>query len=187
MDKVRPHGRDEAVAAVLDAAEHLFAERGPALVTLRDIADEAQVNVGLIHRHIGSKDALIRAVIDRFQQQGLDRVGAIDTWDDLVALVFTPTNPFSHYTHLLAWLLLEGVDPAGSSVAPSPLDVLVAWAEGQLGAQARDELAALLAMAYGWQVFSPYLTTALRYDAEQADDVRQRLAALASQLSHPPR
>ena len=44
----KPQGRDEVVAAVLDAAETLFAMRGPSRVGLRDIAEAANVIVALI-------------------------------------------------------------------------------------------------------------------------------------------
>jgi TetR/AcrR family transcriptional regulator, repressor for neighboring sulfatase len=59
-----PLGRDEVVAAVLESAADLFAERGPAATSIRDIAARSSVNHGLIHRHFGSKDNLVGAVLD---------------------------------------------------------------------------------------------------------------------------
>jgi AcrR family transcriptional regulator len=59
----RPHGRAEVVAALLSAATTLFAERGPGNVSLRDVAAAANVNLGLIHRYIGSKEDLLAAVL----------------------------------------------------------------------------------------------------------------------------
>ena len=59
-----PLGRAEVVAAVLESAADLFAERGPAATSIRDIAARSSVNHGLIHRHFGSKDALVGAVLD---------------------------------------------------------------------------------------------------------------------------
>lgn len=50
--------------ALLDAAVELFAERGPASVSIRDIARHAGVNHGLIHRHFGSKDDLLAEAIE---------------------------------------------------------------------------------------------------------------------------
>src|SRR5207248_9502831 len=58
-----PYGREEVVVAVVEAATALFAERGPAAVSLREIAQAADVNLGLIHRHIGSKADLLAAVL----------------------------------------------------------------------------------------------------------------------------
>lgn len=55
----------EVVAAILDAADDLFAERSPAAVSLREIADRAGVQHSLIHRHFGTKEELLRSVIER--------------------------------------------------------------------------------------------------------------------------
>ena len=63
-----PLGRAEVVAAVLDSAADLFAERGPAATSIRDIAARSSVNHGLIHRHFGSKDGLVAAVLDYLGQ-----------------------------------------------------------------------------------------------------------------------
>jgi AcrR family transcriptional regulator len=57
-------GRQEVVAAVLRSAADLFAERGPAATSIRDIAAHSRVNHGLIHRHFGSKEGLVGAVLD---------------------------------------------------------------------------------------------------------------------------
>ena len=63
-----PHGQRETVAALIDAAIALLAERGPAAVSVRDIATRAGVNHGLVHRHFGSKQALVRAKQQRMRE-----------------------------------------------------------------------------------------------------------------------
>src|ERR1700748_728379 len=45
--------------AILDAAERLYADRGFAAVTLRDIVAAANVNLAAVNYHFGSKDELI--------------------------------------------------------------------------------------------------------------------------------
>jgi AcrR family transcriptional regulator len=50
---------------LLDAAEHLIGERGVDAVSLRAINTEAGSNVAAAHYHFGSKEALVRAVLDR--------------------------------------------------------------------------------------------------------------------------
>jgi AcrR family transcriptional regulator len=50
---------------ILDAAERLFGENGFPATSLRRITTEAGVNVAAIHYHYGSKEELLRAVIDR--------------------------------------------------------------------------------------------------------------------------
>ncbi len=50
--------------ALLAAAVELFAEHGPASISVRDIARHAGVNHGLVHRHFGSRDELLAEAIE---------------------------------------------------------------------------------------------------------------------------
>lgn len=50
---------DQTRNAILAAAERLYADRGFADVTLRDIVAEANVNLAAVNYHFGSKDDLI--------------------------------------------------------------------------------------------------------------------------------
>lgn len=92
-----------AVAAVestqvrlLDAAERLIGERGVDAVSLRAINGEAGSNVAAVHYHYGSKEALVRAVLDRRMSvlaeqraAGLDALEADPgPWARAVAAVF---------------------------------------------------------------------------------------------------
>jgi AcrR family transcriptional regulator len=50
---------DQTRTSILDAAERLYADRGFADVTLRDIVAAAGVNLAAVNYHFGSKDELI--------------------------------------------------------------------------------------------------------------------------------
>jgi len=50
---------DHTRAAILNSAERLYADRGFADVTLRDIVAAADVNLAAVNYHFGSKDELI--------------------------------------------------------------------------------------------------------------------------------
>lgn len=54
------------VESILDAAEALFAEKGFAETSLRNITSEAGVNLAAVNYHFGSKQKLIQAVFARF-------------------------------------------------------------------------------------------------------------------------
>lgn len=54
-----------AQRALVAAAVELFALRGPASVSVRDVARLAGVNQGLIYRHFGSKQALLAAAFEQ--------------------------------------------------------------------------------------------------------------------------
>jgi AcrR family transcriptional regulator len=55
----------ETRARLLHAAARLFAERGYARVTVRDICKKARANVAAVNYHFGGKDGLYRAVMRR--------------------------------------------------------------------------------------------------------------------------
>lgn len=56
----------DTVQRILDAAESLFAEKGFAETSLRQITGKAQVNLAAVNYHFGSKKSLIQAVFARF-------------------------------------------------------------------------------------------------------------------------
>ena len=56
-------GRKATTAAILDAAEELFSEHGYAAVSVRDVAARAGVSHALVHRYLGGKADLFRAVL----------------------------------------------------------------------------------------------------------------------------
>lgn len=69
-DSSKPLGKEEVVAAVLAAASELFAERGPAATSIREVAARAGVNHGLLHRHFGSKRQLLAATLQHLADYG---------------------------------------------------------------------------------------------------------------------
>lgn len=62
-------------AALLDAAEHVFAEHGFEAASIRDVTGQAGVAHGLVRHYFTSKEGLWRAVIDR----AIDRYAAAMT------------------------------------------------------------------------------------------------------------
>jgi AcrR family transcriptional regulator len=68
IDPSSPFVRDSQSATVeriLDAAEELFAERGIADTSVRNITDKAGVNVAAVNYHFHSRENLIRRVVER--------------------------------------------------------------------------------------------------------------------------
>lgn len=65
-------------AAVVDAAAELFAEKGPAATSIREVAARAGVNHGLVHRHFGNKSQLLAATLQHLADSaaGLRASGA---------------------------------------------------------------------------------------------------------------
>ncbi len=114
----RPSPRGDATrAAILDAAEALFAQRGFAGTSMRALAEAADTSQPLLHHHFGTKRGLHAAVKDRFTERyrGFrppDPGGPLGLAYVQQALLgylrFLESNP--RLSRLMAWSRLEGDD-----------------------------------------------------------------------------
>lgn len=172
-------GRAAVRAAVLDSAIALFAERGPASVSLRDIAGAANVNLGLLHRHFGSKAELVTAAIDHFRAEMRARVDAVlrapDFSSEFIRLM---REDAVVYPRLMAWSLLDGVDPNSLQEAyPSVLAIIARLeAAGFDPELARARAAVIFGTAIGFIFFEPALEVAAQLDTVREDLVVDTLA-----------
>ena len=91
---------------ILEMAETLFADKGFAATSLRDITHKAGVNIAAVNYHFGTKDALLGAVLERHiapvnrqRLELLDRAEAEGGSDgaDLEELVRALLAPVFHY------------------------------------------------------------------------------------------
>lgn len=167
-----PTGREEVAAAILEAATDLFAERGPAATSIRDIAARSNVNHGLVFRHFGSKENLVGAV--------LDHLGA-----DLSALltVKTPADvldrALDRQMRVMARTVLDGY-PAGQLQQRFPnVAALLDWALPLHEDETRARLAVAnaLALQFGWRLFAPILRSATGIDDLSDEEIRQAASA----------
>jgi AcrR family transcriptional regulator len=78
---------DERRQDLLDAALHIFAEKGIGKTTVSDVTDTAGVAKGTFYLYFGSKDHLVAALKERFVDEILEhanglyaRVGKDDWW-----------------------------------------------------------------------------------------------------------
>ena len=58
-------GREATTAAILDAAQELFSERGYHAASVREIAERAGVTHALVHQYVGRKSDVFRSVLTR--------------------------------------------------------------------------------------------------------------------------
>lgn len=59
---------DATKAKIIEAAGNLFAERGYAETTSKDICERAEINLAAVNYHFGSRDGLYQAVLDEVKQ-----------------------------------------------------------------------------------------------------------------------
>jgi len=68
---------------LLDSAERLFADRGIAGTSLRDITAQAEANLAAVNYHFGGKDGLLEAVFDRrLGPVNRERLGLLDAFEE---------------------------------------------------------------------------------------------------------
>ncbi|WP_250007564.1 TetR/AcrR family transcriptional regulator [Actinoplanes sp. M2I2] len=85
---------------MLDAARELLVERGPAAVTMRDVAGRAGVSAETLYKTFGTKTALIKAVYDVTLAGDDEPVAMIDRPE--IQAVFAATGPedkLARYAH----------------------------------------------------------------------------------------
>ena len=180
-----PQGKVAVRAAVIAATKQQFANEGPA-ASIRDIARAAGVNHGLLHRHFGSRDEVIRAAFDDAARNGRALVGDATELDAALDRLFEPVRAGeTNYPRMLAWMLLSGVKPEDLQDSFPTITRLI-----ELGGAARrcDVLIALLVI-YGWPIFGDHLLLALGYEPDERDAVLDQLTTLLHQHldGSPPR
>lgn len=198
----RPTGREEVRAAVLTAAAQRFADEGPH-ASLRDIAADAGVNLGLIHRHFGNKDDLLRAVLNDIVRSGTEELSRAPDTATAVRQIFEGSRHDGRYVRIIAWLLLErgsevreqddypgmaalrALAARDAAATPGPTD----------GSDDRDDpdaptgddrLMAAMATIYGWAVFGPQVLASFGRAPPERDAVERRIARLVEELATPP-
>lgn len=165
-----PTGRAEVAAAILEAATDLFAERGPAATSIRDIAARSNVNHGLVFRHFGTKEQLVGAVLDHL---GANLSALLGT--DPPAAVLE--SSLDRQMRVMARTVLDGY-PAGQLQKRFPniatlLDGVRPLYDDDV--KARLAVANALALQFGWRLFAPILRSAT--GIEELTDAEIRAAA----------
>lgn len=112
----RKHDPVASRAAILDAAQRLFLERGFAGTSMSEVAKDSGVTKSLIHHHFGSKEALWAEVKRRcfvdYHRQQMALFGTADPNPELLhefmAVYFQFLREHPETLRLMSWLQLEG-------------------------------------------------------------------------------
>ena len=163
-------GRAQVEERVLVAAQHLFAERGFRGVTVRDIATEAGVSHALVHRYLGSKEAILVAVVKRNEGPVLDTArSAVNVRDAVLAMFRELRTSRPDYLKLVARVVMDRVPFEASGHEFRAFQRLIELTEREVanGAESDRELpeprvlaAAFTALAIGWTVSEDWLVRA---------------------------
>ena len=168
----RPYGSPAVQEALIAAATRLFAQFGPGAVSIREIAAEARVNHGLVHRHFGSKEALLGAVMERLARDLAEEMRARPSRLHRPGRqVFLATRTQGAFWRIMAHSLLEERRPGEiqrdypvmtALVRAVRMDQVKGRFDPKL--EGRALVAATAAMALGWLLFEPFLTASTGLD-----------------------
>jgi TetR/AcrR family transcriptional regulator, repressor for neighboring sulfatase len=181
-DASAPRGPDDVADALIETATKLFAERGIVAVSVREVATEAGVNVGLVHRYVGTKDDLVRAVMRRAGEDlERDLEGVVDptyagSSDDLVTA----------YQRILAHLILEGHDLDAMDLAFPLMRFVVDRIALDTDAddhEVRLRAMCLIALDIGWRLFEPLVSTAAGLEPDDHAAVRAAIDVTRAHIS----
>lgn len=175
-----PTGRAEVAAAILEAATDLFAERGPAATSIRDIAARSNVNHGLVFRHFGTKEQLVGAVLDHLGAN-LSTLLETDTPADVVQ------RSLDRQMRVMARTVLDGY-PAGQLQKRFPniatlLDGVRPLYDDEVNA--RLAVANALALQFGWRLFAPVLRSATGIEELTDAELRAAVGAEVERILGP--
>ncbi|ONH21746.1 TetR family transcriptional regulator [Pseudofrankia asymbiotica] len=157
----RPRGRQEVREALLEAAQRLIAEQGPANVRLREIADVAGVNFGLVYQYLGTREDLLREVYQRVAARSAARLEHIEALADVIDIFLTTSD--GSIGRIMGWAALEGgysADVFGHSPAQDQVAGIISREAHQHDREVPDDEARVFAaflqvVALGWRLFRP--------------------------------
>ncbi|WP_068166396.1 TetR/AcrR family transcriptional regulator [Rhodococcus phenolicus] len=182
--------------AILLAAADLFARKGPAKVTLREIAAAADVSYGLIYRFYRTKENLLVAVMELLVTYGGERLSGEEDAYAAIENSFGADIDAGQFGRMLTWSLFEGTRPdrllggVRSRGYRSQIDTL--WddpAEPRVRTEFDSRVLASLIALVGavWDLYEPYLTVLGDYPDRSREDVRQEVADMLKVLIYATR
>lgn len=156
----------------------LFAEKGVAATTRRDIAAAAGVDPNLINRYIGPSDAVVTAVLDDLAEQLAEEL----TGGQLTAASHDPDSVIVRWVRIMAEVAGRA-DRRVSVDRWNPVTAVAGVIEANTsleGTAVRVRAAQVTALAFGWRLVEGYLV-----EAGQLDEVP--LATLRDELNRANR
>jgi AcrR family transcriptional regulator len=166
--------------ALITAASDCFARKGIAQVSVREIAQAAGVNHGLVHRHFGSKDQLLKATLAHLSLSVEERLGSLkgtESTAELLPKIFGGTKDVGLHWRVITHALLEGmtVEELQQDFPIFKRIVSACIRDGLNETQALGKASLIFATGLGYMVFEPYLKGAVEHNAANWDDVRAQL------------
>ena len=180
-----PRGRDEIVNAILKATEGLLPKHNPTEISLRQIAEAANVNYSLIHRYFGTKEKVIMGAHERMLSKVGEQFSTVDQLDGNIGVLFKISGENVSRRTLLARAMLDGADPHLIRHHFPIMQQLIELLRKKKSRTKRpteynaETLAAFFAAsALGWFFFEPFLLASTGLDKKDKKKVHRQITEM---------
>jgi AcrR family transcriptional regulator len=180
-----PRGREEIIDAILKATEGLLPKHNPTEISLRQIADAANVNYSLIHRYFGTKESVIMAAHERMLSKVGEQFSTVDRLEGNVGVLFKISGENVSRRTLLARAMLDGADPHLIRHHFPIMQQLIELLRKNKSRTKRpteydaETLAAFFAAsALGWFFFEPFLLASTGLDKKDKKKVHRQITEM---------
>ena len=177
VEQSRPaRSRVDAEERLLVAAGELLGEVGPRSMSVRNVAERAGVNHGLVHHYFGGKDGLLQAAMTRLVQEHAVFASEASHGDPIPAPLLLNHDPkylravvravLDDEMHLATTEISEGVSVPQGAMAHAIKSKHMDEPDVQMKAM----VAVAMAMEMGWAALEPFLFAVTEVaDAEQEE------------------
>ena len=164
--------KEDVKRRLVDAAGELMRTRSPSAVSGRELAKQAGVNYGLIHRYFGSKDQVFRAAITELAADFARDVAPLSQDRRLTVSAMAEHEPL--------WRAMANyaLDDDFRASTDLPYPILRGRTESAAGSaldQARFRATVELVLALGWVLFQPLVRDAFGLGDDELGAIGIRL------------
>jgi AcrR family transcriptional regulator len=180
---VRPRGREQIEAALITSTLDLLESNGLS-ISIRQIAERADVPHSVIGRYFGSKDELIRSAIESTLPADREAAGNPDTAEEAVRTMFDSGVDRPERIRILAQLLQAGIEPRDIRPEAPMMTSLVKLIEEREPEHADPRIiaAAITALMMGFVLAGEYIVDHAGIDVLDRGEVHEELKELMLRL-----
>jgi TetR/AcrR family transcriptional regulator, repressor for neighboring sulfatase len=184
-----PYGREAVKKAILDAAENLLVKKSAGEISVREIAEAANIKHPLIYRHFGTKEEVIRAAHARGIEKVEGVVTKIDRLQGNAGFIFEAVKQNRFRQIALSRAMIDGVDlrlvQTQFPVMRHLLELLEKRkeeAESDSKFDPQIMTAVLAALSLGWFLYEPFLLAATEMEEKNKDEIQQKVVDILEEI-----
>lgn len=187
-DKI-PYGREAVKKAILDAAEKLLLKKSPNKITVREIAEAANIKHPLIHRHFGTKDEVIIAVHKRGIAKIERKIEKVENVGGNVGTFFEAVKKNQFRQIALSRAMIDGVNPRSIQNEFPVMQKLLELIKKRFDEKTSESdftpemiTAILGAAALGWFLYEPFLLAATDQEDKNKDELHKKFVEILEEI-----